>query len=143
MSNELLQAQFTHLITAIKDQFPRMAYLHLVEPRTQGDGTVPNSAESCEGKSLDLLREAWGGDREGSPVLAAGGYTLKSAQETVAEHGGAVVFGRAFLANTDLPVSSINTWWIRNLSLISAVVLLLQIRLKHNLELNKPDRSTF
>ncbi|KAG8866898.1 hypothetical protein FRB98_004467, partial [Tulasnella sp. 332] len=120
MPDDQLEPQFMHLITAIKDQFPKMAYLHLIEPRIQGSGEVPNSVESSQGKSLDHLREAWGGDREGSPVFAAGGHTLGTAQETIAEHGGAVVFGRAFLANPDLP-----------------------LRLRHRLELNKANRETF
>lgn len=108
MPDDLLEAQFTHLVTAIKDQFPKMAYLHLVEPRISGSGDVPNSVKSCEGKSLDFLRQAWGGDREGSPIFAAGGYTLDTAQQMVVNHGGAVVFGRLFIANPDLPVSLSN-----------------------------------
>ncbi|KAG8849821.1 hypothetical protein FRB96_000644 [Tulasnella sp. 330] len=118
MPDELLEAQFTHLVTAIRDEFPHLAYLHLVEPRIQADGSVPNVAGN--NKSLKFLREAWGGDRENSPIFYAGGHTLDTAQQTIAEHGGAVVFGRAFISNPDLP-----------------------IRLKRNLELAKPDRSTF
>ncbi|KAG8842473.1 hypothetical protein FRB96_005420 [Tulasnella sp. 330] len=120
MSDELLEAQFTHLVTAIRDEFPHLAYLHVIEPRIEieGDESVPN--EAGNNKSLDFLREAWGRDRESSPIFSAGGHTLDTAQQTVAEHGGAVVFGRAFISNPDLP-----------------------LRLKRNLELTRPDRSTF
>lgn len=94
--------QYTHLIAAIRERFPRFAYLHLIEPRYQSDESVPSPVD--HNKSLDFLREAWGGDREGSPFLSAGGHTLDTAQKTIAEHGGAVVFGRVFISNPDLPV---------------------------------------
>jgi len=116
MSDDLMISQFTYLITRIRDLYPRFAYMHITEPRVTGAGDA--EPEHVEG---DLLwaRRAWG-ERDGSPFLTAGGYTLDSAHETVDEFGGAIVFGRAFIANPDLP-----------------------LRLRYNAKLNPYDRSTF
>lgn len=98
-----LKAQFTHIIKSIRDQFPRLAYLHMVEPRIQG---INDMELQHPDDSLDFAREVWG-EREGSPFIAAGGYGLDrlKAIETVERWGGALTYGRLFIANPDLPVS--------------------------------------
>jgi len=116
MSDDLLHAQFTHVITSLRQQFPKFAYIHVVEPRIAGDRDA--KPEDADG-SLDFAREAWG-NGEGSVFLSAGGYTLEKAKQAIDQFGGAVVFGRDFISNPDLP-----------------------LRLKYNLPLNKYDRSTF
>lgn len=99
MEDGELHAQFAHVLTALRDQFPRLAYVHFVEPRISGASDMTPEDDD----SILFARQIWG-SRDGSVFLAAGGYTLESAQETVEQHGGAIVFGRAFLANPDLPV---------------------------------------
>ncbi|KAG9030790.1 hypothetical protein FRB95_003549 [Tulasnella sp. JGI-2019a] len=117
MEDDLLESQFTHLITIVRTLYPRFAYIHLTSPRVRGGS--PYAEPKPGGGSLDFAREAWG-DREGSPLITCGAFTRDLAIESVQEHGGAIAFGRAFLANPDLP-----------------------LRLKYNVSLNEWDRTTF
>ena len=90
-----------------------LVYLHVIEPRIKGiediqTGVPPIAAET--------LRPIFSG-----PIMAAGGFDRNSA-EAIIEVGTAdlVAFGRAFLANPDLPE-----------------------RLRRDLPLNPHDRATF
>ncbi|MFJ3485433.1 alkene reductase [Pseudomonas sp. NPDC090202] len=73
-----------------------LAYLHVVEPRIKGTETVDENAEPV---AVQYLRTEFKG-----PIIAAGGFHLESAQ-SVLSRGDAdlVAFGRAFIANPDLP----------------------------------------
>ena len=86
-----------------------VAFLHLSEPDWVGGDALTDGFR-------ERLREAFPG-----PIVAAGSYDLAKA-ERVMEHGwvDAVAFGRAFIANPDLPR-----------------------RLRDGLPLNQPDKSTF
>ncbi|KAJ7354233.1 hypothetical protein DFH08DRAFT_984601 [Mycena albidolilacea] len=106
---------FTHVVRALRE-FPRLAYLHVVEPRVEGTVTVEASAQNA-GHSNDFIRELWGGG--GRRLISTGGYTRASALEQ-AEQGEIIAFGRPFLANPDLPV-----------------------RLEKNISLTKGDRNTY
>ncbi|KAG9026854.1 hypothetical protein FRB95_008376 [Tulasnella sp. JGI-2019a] len=117
MPDDLMEAQFTHVITALRDTYPKLAYLHVTEPRVSGTEDMDQDKE--RGSSIDFARRIWG-DAPGSPFLAAGGYTRETAIEAAEKYGGAIAFGRSFIANPDLP-----------------------LRLKYDIPLNKPDRSTF
>ncbi|ETW82310.1 hypothetical protein HETIRDRAFT_427371 [Heterobasidion irregulare TC 32-1] len=88
---------FSALATRLRDSYPDLAFLHVVEPRIAGglDSTAPVDDE----ESNDFLREIWGT----KPYLAAGGFTRDTAIETVEQKGGLVVFGRHFISNPDLP----------------------------------------
>ncbi|KAK6215135.1 nadh:flavin oxidoreductase nadh oxidase [Colletotrichum tabaci] len=92
-----------------------LAYLHVIESRVNNWEDI----EKVEG--IEFLLEIWDNV---SPVLVAGGFTPELAQKAVDEEYAkwdvAVVFGRHFLANPDLP-----------------------FRIKHGLPLNKYDRNTF
>ncbi|KAG8849724.1 hypothetical protein FRB96_000664 [Tulasnella sp. 330] len=114
----LLEEQFTHIISTIAEEFPRLAYLHIIEPSVEADSAVDPDSDAG-GANIDWARKAWG-EREASPFFSAGGYTRERALETAEKYGGGVVFGRLFLANPDLP-----------------------LRLRHNVKLNDYDRSTF
>ncbi|KAG8870317.1 hypothetical protein FRB98_001737 [Tulasnella sp. 332] len=114
----LLEEQFTHIISTIAGEFPRLAYLHPTEPRVGGN-RIADPDSDAGGANIDWARKAWG-EREGSPFFSAGGYTREDALDTAEKYGGAIVFGRLFLANPDLP-----------------------LRLRHNVNLNDYDRSTF
>jgi N-ethylmaleimide reductase len=86
-----------------------VAFLHLSEPDWVGGDALTDGFR-------ERLREAFPG-----PIVAAGSYDLAKAQR-VMEHGwvDAVAFGRAFIANPDLPR-----------------------RLRDGLPLNDPDKTTF
>ncbi|KAG8889799.1 hypothetical protein FRB98_002721, partial [Tulasnella sp. 332] len=101
MPSGLLEEQFTHIISTIAEQFPRLAYLHLTEPRVGADRAAEPDCDSG-GADIDWAGKAWG-ERQGSPFFSAGGYTRENALETVDKYGGAIVFGRLFLSNPDLP----------------------------------------
>ncbi|KAF7352049.1 FMN-linked oxidoreductase [Mycena venus] len=107
---------FTHLVCALRNDFPRLAYLHIVEPRVEGALTVEASAHNA-GHSNDFIRALWGGGMR--RLISAGGYTRVSALER-AEQGEIVAFGRPFLANPDLP-----------------------LRLQKDISLTKGDRSAY
>ncbi|KAJ5901920.1 NADH:flavin oxidoreductase/NADH oxidase [Penicillium taxi] len=106
--------QFSYLVSKLKDF--KLAYLHIIESRVNNWEDV----EKVEG--IEFLLDIWNGI---SPVFVAGGFTPEIARKAVdqeyAKYGDvAVVFGRHFLANPDLP-----------------------FRIKNCLPLNKYDRSTF
>ncbi|KAF6828474.1 NADH:flavin oxidoreductase NADH oxidase [Colletotrichum musicola] len=105
--------QFSDLARKLRDL--GLAYLHIIESRVNNWEDV----EKVEG--IEFLLEIW---NNVSPVLVAGGFTPELAQRAVDEEYAkwdvAVVFGRHFLANPDLP-----------------------FRIKHGLPLNKYDRATF
>ncbi|KAK2028778.1 NADH:flavin oxidoreductase/NADH oxidase [Colletotrichum zoysiae] len=105
--------QFSFLAQKLKEL--ELAYLHVVESRVNNWEDI----EKVEG--IEFILEIWDNI---SPVLVAGGFTPELAQKAVDEEYAkwdvAVVFGRHFLANPDLP-----------------------FRIKHGLPLNKYDRQTF
>jgi NADPH2 dehydrogenase len=88
---------FTYLVEGL-EKFG-LCYLHLVESRIAGNADV----ESTE--KVDFLMDVWG---KTSPVLVAGGFTAESARRAVEEEYTdrevAIVFGRYFISNPDLPL---------------------------------------
>lgn len=105
--------QFSHLIEGLKKL--KLSYLHLVEARVSG------STDSGAKESLGFALDIWD---QTSPVLLAGGYAPDSAKRAVDEQypdkDVAIVFGRHFIPNPDLP-----------------------FRVKNNIELRQYDRSIF
>ncbi|KAH0275260.1 FMN-linked oxidoreductase, partial [Aureobasidium melanogenum] len=105
--------QFSHLVQGLKQQ--QLAYLHIIESR------VINSIDCEKTEGIEPFLEIWDNV---SPVLVAGGFSPQSAKFAVDEeykaYDTAVVFGRHFIANPDLPE-----------------------RILKGVELNKYDRSTF
>lgn len=105
--------QFSYLVSELGNL--GLAYLHIIEAR------VSNNVD-CEarGQIMPLL-DGWGRD---APVLVAGGFTPQNVAGSIdkdyKDYNVAVVFGRHFLANPDLP-----------------------FRLKNGVALQKYDRSTF
>jgi len=85
---------FSYIIRELADRFPRLGYIHLVEPPAAPNG-------DREG-SLDFARRIWN-ENESRVFLSAGGYDPKVAETLVREYGGAAVFGRWFISNPDLP----------------------------------------
>jgi N-ethylmaleimide reductase len=75
-----------------------LAYLHVIEPRIEGDVTKEN-AEDDEAVASKYLRKIFKGT-----ILAAGGFDGNSAEEILV-NGDAdlVAIGRMFTSNPDLP----------------------------------------
>ncbi len=88
--------QFSHLIAGLKDL--RLAYLHLVESRITGNADTESTGKN------DFALDIWANQ---SPTLIAGGFKPESARRLVDEEyrdfDVAVVFGRYFISNPDLP----------------------------------------
>lgn len=73
-----------------------LAYLHVVEPRIKGNETIDEHAAPV---AVQYLRSLFTG-----PIIAAGGFHLESAEALLLQEGADLVaFGRAFIANPDLP----------------------------------------
>lgn len=94
MSDSNPEALFNYVVREL-DRF-NLAYLHLVEPRIDGNQTVPD-----DGKGLGShhFRSIYNGT-----IIAAGGYTRETGEE-VLQSGTAdlVAYGRLFISNPDLP----------------------------------------
>jgi NADPH2 dehydrogenase len=87
--------QFTYLAKGLKAL--KLAYLHVIESRISGNADI----ESTE--KVDFLVELWGKTR---PIFLAGGFTPELAKRAVEEYKDydvAIVFGRYFISNPDLP----------------------------------------
>lgn len=92
---------FAYLVTALRDKHPKLAYLHVTEPRVGGD---KDAAQPREGNN-DFLREIWntGGGGEERVFISAGGYTRETALRTAEDKGGLIAFGRPYISNVRLP----------------------------------------
>ncbi|KII83266.1 hypothetical protein PLICRDRAFT_148209 [Plicaturopsis crispa FD-325 SS-3] len=104
---------FGYFVRRLRELYPDFAYLHVVEPRVDGQTTRKDGVP--EGQSNDFIREIWAP----LPLVSAGAYTRELAL-AAAEKGDLTAFGRLFISNPDLPY-----------------------RLKHNIPLAHYDRSTF
>ncbi|KAI0436163.1 putative oxidoreductase [Xylaria telfairii] len=107
-----LVAQFEYVISGLREL--DIAYLHLANTRWLEDDTHPDFDNAA-------FVRVWGKQK---PVLLAGGYDLASAKRVTDEtfngyENVAVVFGRLFISNPDLP-----------------------FRLRHQLSLQQYDRNT-
>ncbi|KAL5483554.1 hypothetical protein ACEPAI_8786 [Sanghuangporus weigelae] len=119
MHMEHPQPTFAYLVSRIREDHPRLSYLHVVEPRVAGifDRT-PSSGESNE-----FLRAIWKSPQaaqNGSVYFSAGGYTPERALQGAEQADDVIVFGRFFISNPDLPT-----------------------RIKKGLPLTPYDRKTF
>ncbi|SLM40049.1 nadh:flavin oxidoreductase nadh oxidase family protein [Lasallia pustulata] len=103
---------FSYLIRGLKDL--KLAFLHLVESRVEGNADVEPT------EKVNPLVDVWG---QTSPVFLAGGFKPDSARRAVDEFADkdvAIVFGRYFISNPDLPY-----------------------RIKEDIPLSPYDRDTF
>lgn len=94
---EELVAQFEDLIGRLRKL--DIAYLHLANSRWLEDGTNPPDPDHR------VFARVWG---DGKPLLLAGGYNPKTAQELLDhvyhdQENVAVAFGRYFISTPDLP----------------------------------------
>ncbi len=115
MAHPDILATFAHLVTALRDAHPALAYLHLIEPRANNSDDV----QPGEGEGLEFLTTLWAP----RALLVAGGQepTREGAERSARKYGNSVVvYGRYFLSNPDLVG-----------------------RLRHGVEARKYDRKTF
>ncbi|KAL4257046.1 Aldolase-type TIM barrel [Pleurotus pulmonarius] len=105
---------FSCLVTQIRERFPDLSYIHVVEPRV-ADMDIRKDSDLSEDEEIDFLRKIW----SPRPFVVAGGYTRELALKG-AEKGDIIASGRLFLSNPDL----VQRW-------------------RKNLPLNAYDRSTF
>ena len=93
--------QFSYLVENLKKL--KLSYLHLVESRISGNADVEQT------NKIDFAVNIWGTT---SPVLVAGGFKPDSAkrlmEEKYPDQQVAVVFGRYFISNPDLPFRILN-----------------------------------
>ncbi|KAI9572308.1 hypothetical protein HD554DRAFT_1669777 [Boletus coccyginus] len=94
---------FAYLAIALRDKHPKLAYLHVTEPRI-GGGMDVDIALHAEGDN-DFLREIWNGGEGGEEraFISAGGYSRETALRTAEDKGGLIAFGRFYISNPDLP----------------------------------------
>lgn len=86
--------QFSHFVRALKQEFPDLAYIHIIE--SSGNNTREN----------DFLREIW----RPKPYISAGGYKRDGAMSRTAEKENELVaFGRNFISNV--------SWWFFDMHL--------------------------
>ncbi|KAK0431538.1 hypothetical protein EV421DRAFT_1893348 [Armillaria borealis] len=106
---------FGYLASQLKARQPKLAYLHVVEPRMIGLYDRKDEDISVQEEN-DFIRNVW------SPklLISAGGYDRQSAIDTAENKGDLIAFGRHFIANPDLVY-----------------------RLENNVALNAYNRKTF
>ncbi|KAJ7633067.1 NADH:flavin oxidoreductase/NADH oxidase [Roridomyces roridus] len=88
---------YSHMVSELKRLHPKLAYLHLIEPRIHSDSNVEATAENAT-QSNTVLFQLWG-DRL---LIVAGGLTRESAIKFAAKKNALVAFGRHFIANASL-----------------------------------------
>lgn len=84
--------QFAHFVRALKQEFPDLAYIHVIESSVNDDQNNNAGAHTAN----DFIREIWWP----RPYISAGGYKRDGAiRRTDARENELVAFGRNFLAN--------------------------------------------
>ncbi|KAI0078439.1 FMN-linked oxidoreductase [Panus rudis PR-1116 ss-1] len=91
---------FSYLVKEIAARWPNFAYIHVIEPRFDYQGTEIPAGVVRLCSSNDFLRDIWGS----RPYIAAAGFNRPLAIDTVEDKGGLVAFGRDFISNPDLPL---------------------------------------
>ncbi|KAJ8102542.1 hypothetical protein POJ06DRAFT_51343 [Lipomyces tetrasporus] len=86
--------QFSYIVSKLQENHPKLAYIHMVEPRASGN----MDREAKENESTDPYHKLWEGT-----WIAAGGFTPETAKAYAEAHTDSLVaFGRYFIANPDL-----------------------------------------
>lgn len=111
MSDSNWQGLFQFVFNRLNDF--NLAYVNVIEPRVAGAQTIDAGRPPV---AAQLFRKVYTGN-----ILDSGGYHPESAEASIQRgDADAIIFGRDFLANPDLPQ-----------------------RILHGLSLNAPDPSTF
>jgi NADPH2 dehydrogenase len=88
---------FAYLVTALRDKHPKLAYLHVTEPRVGGITDITAHPD----EDNDFLREIWNSGEGGEErvFISAGGYTRETALRDAEDKGGLIAFGRLYISN--------------------------------------------
>ncbi|CAE6497626.1 unnamed protein product [Rhizoctonia solani] len=90
---------FSYVTKELVRRHSELAYVHFVEPTVEEKPTEGVQATK-QTESNDFARAIWGP----RPFFSAGGYDPKGGEETANKHENtAIVFGRYFISNPDLP----------------------------------------
>ncbi|CAO3636372.1 unnamed protein product [Mucor hiemalis] len=95
---------YSYLTSKIQNEFPNLSYLHFVQARVENhSGDIPRNPPN----TLTPYRKIWKG-----PFISAGGYSTSTqyAIDLAEETGDLIAFGRAFIANPDLPERLYSNW---------------------------------
>lgn len=84
---------YTYIVEWLRDVYPNIAYLHLVEPRVSSAETVENLL--VPGASNTFLRNIW----QPRALINSGAFERSSAIERVEQEDGLIAFGRLFVSN--------------------------------------------
>jgi NADPH2 dehydrogenase len=93
------KAQFSYIVSKIKEAHPTLSYIHVIEARAKGFDVLD---QDPEGENNDFIREIWSSpedDENGRRLISAGGYTKEVGIEHADERGDLIAFGRYFIAN--------------------------------------------
>ena len=93
---------FAYLAIALRDRHPKLAYLHVTEPRV---GAVDVDVTPHPNEDNDFLREIWNGGEGGEErvFISAGGYSRETALRAAEDEGGLIAFGRLYISNVRVP----------------------------------------
>ena len=95
---------FAYLVTALRDKHPKMAYLHVPEPRVAGNLDVTPTQD----ENNDFLRQIWNSGDGGAErvFISAGGYIRETALRTAEDKRELIAFGRLYISNVRAPTLS-------------------------------------
>ena len=93
---------FTYLVTELRNRYPNLAYIHIVEPRIAG--SADETTETPAADSNDFIHEIW----TPRPLITAGGYNTVDKIVAAAEKGSLIALGRYYISNVS-PVASSTT----------------------------------
>ncbi|KZT25907.1 FMN-linked oxidoreductase [Neolentinus lepideus HHB14362 ss-1] len=96
---------FSYFVTQLRDRFPGLAYVHVIEPRTTGNVDVPDVPE---GDSNDFVRDIWAP----RPIISAGGYTREESFRSAEKYDYLIAWGRYWISNVSSGVGVAGErWW--------------------------------
>ncbi|KZV72620.1 NADH:flavin oxidoreductase/NADH oxidase [Peniophora sp. CONT] len=88
---------FSALVKHLTAHYPKLAYIHAVEPRDNG---ITDVAELKEGESNEFIRAIWAP----RPLILAGGFTRELALSATERDKNVLIgMGRYYISNPDLP----------------------------------------
>ena len=84
--------QYTHVVTRIRELYPELAYIHVIEPRADGDATreVVNASQSNQ-----FIHDLWAP----RPLISVGAFDRELGLAVAEKEGHLIAYGRPFLAN--------------------------------------------
>ncbi|KAI8997430.1 hypothetical protein BDB01DRAFT_771102 [Pilobolus umbonatus] len=102
MADENPVETWSYLTTQLKNTHPKLAYVHFIEPRSNFISDEVNTSDS-----LGPYRQIWKGH-----FITAGGFSTATehAVDIAEKNQDLIAFGRAFIANPDLPERIKNNW---------------------------------